>query len=583
MRRSFFVAIVLLRDSLPTILFFVELYSVGSTRLSLLCYMNTTTQPITYASYRRKSTDDERQVLSLDSQDAEIRRKFPNLKIVDLPPESVSAFKPYKRPVFQQMLDMVEAGKVQGIVAWHPDRLSRNPIDAGRIIYLLDIGKLKDLKFCSYGYENTAEGKMFLQFTMSQSKYSSDKLSGDVKRGINKKAHMGRRPTGVPLGYKNSKTYLKGEQDILTDEVRFPIVKQLWQYMLTGNYTVPRLLKIANEELHLTQPPTRKRPSERPIISSVLYNLFTNPFYYGWYEWRQGSGEEEWLQGTHQPMITEQEFDQVQKILGRAGKPRPKEHKFAFTGLMRCGYCGSMITAEQKIKRQQNGNVHHYVFYHCTKKKTISPKCPERSINLNDFNVQVDKILSGLQISDRFQKWALRYLNDIRKNEAEAQESSFEASQTELARVNKQLDSLLVKYTSPENESGELLADGEYKALKSSLLKRKSELEQDVNIQGRAKLEWLELSERTFNFARYAKTWFEKGDHDVRRAIFACLGSNLVLKDQKVSLTLRKPFKLIFEGLPQAEQELLRLEPLETTANIIQLRRLTEKIPVWSG
>lgn len=87
-------------------------------------------QIIKYASYRRKSTDDERQVLSLESQDGEIKTKFKNLKIVDLPSESVSAFKPYKRPVFKQMIEMIEAGKIQGIVAWHPDRLSRNPIDA---------------------------------------------------------------------------------------------------------------------------------------------------------------------------------------------------------------------------------------------------------------------------------------------------------------------------------------------------------------------------------------------------------------------------------------------------------------------
>jgi len=473
------------------------------------------------------------------------------------------------------MIEMIKQGKVQGIVAWHPDRLSRNPIDGAEIIYLLDTGKLKDLKFCSYTFENTPEGKMMLQIVMSQSKYSSDKLSVDVKRGMNSKAAGGYRPSRAALGYSNSKTNVRGKETIFNDPVRFNLVKQLWQTMLTGNYTVSAMLKIAKDELHLTQPPTANRP-ERKLRINVLYNMFTNPFYYGWYKWNG-----EWIKGQHEPIITEQEFDLVQKILGKAGRPRPKHHKFAFTGLMRCGTCGAMITAQERWKKQQNGNIHHYVHYRCTKK--AGKNCPERYVNLNDFNKQVDKILEGLHISDRFQKWSIRYLHELRKDEAQAQESSFEATQQELSKINKQMDNLLLKYTAAENSDGDLISDVDYKNLKGSLIKQKSVLEEALLRQGAEKVHWLELSERTFNFARYARMWFEKGDIDTKRAVFACLGSNLLIKDGALSLTLRKPFKFIFEGLPYAEQELLRLQPLETADNITDFRVLTQKNPVWSG
>ena len=106
-------------------------------------------QPIKYFLYCRKSTDEpDRQVLSLESQETEALRKFGNLKIIKLPHESVSAFAPYKRPTFKDIIERIKDGEAQGIIAWHPDRLSRNPIDAAQIIYLLDIGALKDLKFC---------------------------------------------------------------------------------------------------------------------------------------------------------------------------------------------------------------------------------------------------------------------------------------------------------------------------------------------------------------------------------------------------------------------------------------------------
>lgn len=442
----------------------------------------------------------------------------------------------------------------------------------------MDTGKLKDLKFCSFGFENSAEGKMMLAMVMSQSKYSSDKLSKDVKRGIDKKAAMGHRPCKATLGYLNSKTNLKGEETIFNDPHRFNLVRQLWEIMLTGNYSVPAVMKIANENLHLTQPATKKLP-ERPLTMNMLYRLFTNTFYYGFYEWPQGSGN--WIKSQHQPMITENEFDLVQEHLGRKGRPRPKEHRFAFTGLMRCGSCNGMITAEEKFKHQKNGNSHHYIYYRCTKK--ISSHCPERFINLNEFNRQVDDLLGNITITDQFKNWAIKHLHEIRKDEAASKEDSLAAKQRILGQIVKQLDNLLLKYTSPENVDGSFISDQEYQAIKGRLVKQKTALEQELQEQGRDIEEWVELSERTFNFCRYARMWFEKGDMDTKRAIFACLGSDLLLKDQKVGLTLKKPFQFIFEGLSQTEQELARLAPLEAAVNNGLFKDLASQIVVWSG
>ena len=103
------------------------------------------------------------------------------------------------------------------------------------------------------------------------------------------------------------------------------------------------------------------------IARSNMYVLFTNPFYYGSFEWPRGSGN--WYQGKHDAMITPEEYDKVQMLLGSRGRPRPKRHVFAFVGTMKCGECGLSITAESKTKVQKNGNVHHYTYYHCTKKR----------------------------------------------------------------------------------------------------------------------------------------------------------------------------------------------------------------------
>src|SRR4028119_1400172 len=112
------------------------------------------------------------------------------------------------------MLKRLEKGEAQGIIAWHPDRLARNSVDGGRIIYDLDQGKLLDLKFPQYHFENTPEGKWMLSIIFGQSKYFVDKLSKDVKRGLKEKVERGWRPGVAPIGYLNDRSDTKGNRTI---------------------------------------------------------------------------------------------------------------------------------------------------------------------------------------------------------------------------------------------------------------------------------------------------------------------------------------------------------------------------------
>lgn len=533
-------------------------------------------KPITYFLYRRKSTDEpDRQILSLESQETEAVKRFGNLNIIKLPPESVSAFKPDKRPVFSEMIKRVQSGEAHGIIAWHPDRLSRNAIDAAQIIYLVDLGKLRDLKFCSYTFDNSPEGKMMLQIVMSQSKYTSDKLSTDVKRGLHNKAQAGWRPTKAPLGYLNDKQGLKGEKKVYRDPERFNLVRQAWHLMLTGNYSAPQALRIVTDELHLRLPPTKRR-AERNLYLSGFCKMLSNPFYYGYFEYPKGSGT--WIQGSHEAMITEEEFDRVQVLLGRKGRPRPKTHAFAFTGLMKCS-CERAITAEERFKRQKNGNVHYYIYYHCTRGNS---GCTQKAIELKDLTAQIDEILSKLAISEGFKNWAIRYLHEIRKDQAKAQEQTIVSRQRRYEAAIKQLDGLVLKYTSPENANGALITDQEYTRLRSHLQKEKSRLEEEFSADGSKINEWVELSERTFNFARYARIWFHKGDSRTKRAILACLGSNLLIKDKKLFIQLKTPFNILLKGLTKAQVEFERIEPVKKGQNSRDFAETVAKSPIMS-
>jgi len=122
--------------------------------------------------YARKSTDDEgRQVLSIDSQLDELREyaRKESLTVVHEYVEAQTAKEP-GRPVFNEMMETIEEGEVGGLLAWHPDRISRNAVDAGRVLHDLDKEKLQALRFPSFWFENTPQGKFVLSLALGIAK-----------------------------------------------------------------------------------------------------------------------------------------------------------------------------------------------------------------------------------------------------------------------------------------------------------------------------------------------------------------------------------------------------------------------------
>ena len=135
-----------------------------------------------YFLYTRKSTDeDDRQMLSIEAQQVELREfaAKENLDIVEEFTESRTAKKP-GRPIFNAMMDRIKKGEASGIVAWHPDRLSRNSIDGGEVVYLLDTKVLDALRFPTFWFENTPQGKFVLSIALGMAKYAVDNLAENV-------------------------------------------------------------------------------------------------------------------------------------------------------------------------------------------------------------------------------------------------------------------------------------------------------------------------------------------------------------------------------------------------------------------
>src|SRR3989339_1798786 len=193
-----------------------------------------------YVIYARKSTEDEdRQVLSIEAQIFELREFAAKEKLEIVGPTFVET-KTAKEPgriKFAEMLSMIEKGKADGIISWHPDRLARNSVDGGKIIYFVDCGLIKSLKFPTFWFEPTPQGLFMLNIAFGQSKYFVDNLRENVKRGLRQKIRNGTWPSWAPVGYlNNAKT-----RGIDVDSEKAPKVKKLFEMYATGAYTLHSL------------------------------------------------------------------------------------------------------------------------------------------------------------------------------------------------------------------------------------------------------------------------------------------------------------------------------------------------------
>ena len=343
--------------------------------------------PIRYCLYARKSSEaEEKQALSIDSQIKEMLTiaQRDGLNIVEIYRESHSAKDCGQRPVYNKLLGDIRNGKFDGIMTWHPDRLARNAGDLGAVVDLLDQKKLVEIRTHSQRFTNNPNEKFLLMILGSQAKLENDNKSINVKRGLKTKCELGLWPSVAPTGYLNSSN-VNEKGIVYIDQQRATYIKKMFEKVANENYSGKKLFYWLRDEVKF------KTRFGKPLTLSNVYIILKNTFYYGWFEYPKDSGR--WFQGKHEPIITKELFEIVQEKVNRPFV-RVESKEFAFTKLIKCGLCGSSITADEKFKRQVNGNVHRYVYYGCSKFQDKDCKCGyirEEEL-VNQLELMLDKL-----------------------------------------------------------------------------------------------------------------------------------------------------------------------------------------------
>lgn len=559
-------------------------------------------QKIKYFLYARKSSEaEDRQVASIDAQIDELKKlaKDNNLEILDNIPEAKSAKSP-GRPEFSKMIERLHKGEANGILCWKLDRLARNPIDGGTISWMLQQGTIQHIQTFGRGYFPTDNVlTMSVEFGMAN-QYVRD-LSTNVKRGLRKKLARGEAIGVAPEGYLNTPDREKGLRLVIKDPERFPLVRKMWDLMLTGHYSAEQVRKIANKEWGY-RTVQRKKIGGRPLSRSAIYRMLANPYYMGQILHRPTG---QFYKGIHDPMVTSEEFDKVQMLLGsKRLRVAPHTKEFAHTGQITCGECGCQVTAEDKlqvmckkckikfafpfhetcpkcgvkVEELKRKKMLQYTYYHCTKKRnTDIKKCRQSSITYDDLKKDVKDFLFTMTIKQRYVDWALEYLAKHPADAKNTKQAFINQNKKSLERANKLLEGLM------EMRMAKEIDDEQYFAKKQALEAEKKQHEDLLNKTEKVAQDATSKTIRLLTFAERAAREYEEGDKKKKRLVISELGSNLTLLDKKLHIEKEKSLELLIESTKVLASGSGGFEPKKHSINKGRTSSFEAVRPMWLG
>ncbi|MBI4253341.1 recombinase family protein [Candidatus Uhrbacteria bacterium] len=469
-----------------------------------------------YFLYIRKSTDeDDRQVLSLEAQETELREFAvrEKLQIVEVFRESQTAKAP-GRPIFNAMLDRIEHDEAQGILCWHPDRLARNSIDGGKIIYFIDTGKIVSLKSPCFWFEPTPQGKFMLSIAFGQSKYFVDNLSENTKRGLRQKLRRGELPGYAPLGYLND---LRAH-NMIPDPERVRPVQKIFELYSSGDYS---LYDIRDR---MTSAGVRSKAGKMLSVSNIQ-RILSNPFYYGVFRYNG-----EMYEGTHEPIITKKLFEACQRVMAQKSRPKKRQKiTDVFRGLFLCNECECAITSEK-----QKG----HTYYRCTK---MRGKCSQPYVREEALGDQIAETLQKVSIP---KDWSESMIAELEREKEDDELCHKEVTQNlkkEIEGIQEKLDVLLDAHLEST------ISRDEYIAKKHKILNKKVELTEkvkDFERRGDATLE--PITQFIFR-ANQAETVALQRNFSEMKNFLKNLHSNRRLAERRAVVEFEGAWKILFD------------------------------------
>jgi Recombinase zinc beta ribbon domain len=201
---------------------------------------------------------------------------------------------------------------------------------------------------------------------------------------------------------------------------------------------------------------------------------------------------------------------------------------------LRCGECGRSITAEVKIKRQKNGNVHHYTYYRCTKKDI---KCSQPHIRAEELERQLSSALKTFVMPPEWARGLSAMADKDEKEGFKATTALTEDLRSKMIEIDRKQDRLLEGYIS------ELIEPDRYREEKNKLTSEKKTLAEQMTRLEQKGNNWLEPLRNWIKDAQTLNKIDETTLGPLKKSFAKKIfGSNLFLKNQKIEFITKTQY-----------------------------------------
>ena len=357
--------------------------------------------------YIRVSTEDQaREGFSLGEQKEKLLQlcKFKEYEVFKVYEDAgISAKDMAHRPAFQEMLADMKKGKINYIVAYKLDRVTRSVRDLEELIAVLE--KHNTYLVCDRDDVNTstANGRFFVRMLTVLSQLEIEIVSERTKFGLNGAIKSGHLPGKIPLGYKKD-----GNKKTIIDETTKDIVIRIFNMYLEGK-SYQQIANIFNKEKVLA--PKKWR-------DSTIQKIIENRVYMGDYEQYKRIGKALSIEpiiymNVVEPIITRAMWEETQLQKEKNQRAFTRDRVYIFFQKLKCPKCNSIMKC-----KGSGGKKKKYMYYNCEqckiyyRKDRIKKAYLSGIVEMEDFSEDYKIIEEKLSILEK-KKYETLNLNSI--------------------------------------------------------------------------------------------------------------------------------------------------------------------------
>lgn len=424
------------------------------------------------------------------------------------------------RPEFARMLAYVtDDPSVKHILVEKTDRLLRNFFDYHLIDQLISKKQNITIHLVKEGTILSADSRSSEKFVFGikalMAKNFIDNLSEETKKGMLEKAEQGTYPSFAPYGYMN--TMENGKRVLQHDPQTAPLIKKMFELYATGQYSLLSLKRkmLADGMVYR---------NGKNFYHSIVEKILKNEFYTGIFYWRGKKYEN----ASHAPIITKELFREVQEQLARPAKQKSRKGLFAYTTLIKCGECGSSITAE--IKKEK------YIYYHCT---GYEGACSRPYMREKIIDAAIETTLQELQITDEVQQMIMQELRDSLKEQLDLHATHVEQIEKEIRVLQNRIDQAYL------DKLDRKIDETFWQEQNKKWLTEKELLAAKVQGYQRPNTAHLENAHFSIELAKRATGLFRSANVEQKRALVSLLVSNFFITAGNADLELKELYSLM--------------------------------------